>query len=172
MDRAVAVIGMSCRLPMADGPAEFWELLRDGRSAVTRAPAGRWDAATPGDGDGDGDGPRPGERPYQGGFIDGVGDFDAAFFGISPREAAAMDPQQRLVLELAWEALEDARIVPAALRGSRTAVFVGTLRDDYTSLLYQHGTAVADRSGDWTAIWFQGNKAWFKNPQDHPTAVG
>ncbi|MFE9905247.1 SDR family NAD(P)-dependent oxidoreductase [Streptomyces achromogenes] len=144
MDRAVAVIGMSCRLPMADGPAEFWELLRDGRSAVTGPPAGRWDAATPGDGDGDDDGdatgPRPGEPPYQGGFIDGVGDFDAAFFGISPREAAAMDPQQRLVLELAWEALEDARIVPATLRGSRTAVFVGTLRDDYTSLLYQHGT--------------------------------
>ncbi|GAA2730206.1 SDR family NAD(P)-dependent oxidoreductase [Streptomyces nogalater] len=133
---------------MADGPAEFWDLLRDGRSAVTRAPAGRWDTATPGEengdgngeGDGDAAGPRPGERPYQGGFIDGVGDFDAAFFGISPREAAAMDPQQRLVLELAWEALEDARIVPAALRGSRTAVFVGTLRDDYTSLLYQHGT--------------------------------
>ncbi len=32
--------------------------------------------------------------------------------------------------------------------------------------------AVADRSGDWTAIWFQGNKAWFRNPQDRPTAVG
>ncbi|MET9083091.1 peptidoglycan recognition family protein [Streptomyces sp. NPDC004237] len=32
--------------------------------------------------------------------------------------------------------------------------------------------AVADRSGEWTAIWFQGNKAWFRNPKDHPTAVG
>ncbi|MFF8864220.1 N-acetylmuramoyl-L-alanine amidase [Streptomyces sp. NPDC015139] len=32
--------------------------------------------------------------------------------------------------------------------------------------------AVAGRSGDWTAIWFQGNKAWFKNPKKHPTAVG
>ncbi|MEU3984842.1 peptidoglycan recognition family protein [Streptomyces sp. NPDC026672] len=32
--------------------------------------------------------------------------------------------------------------------------------------------AAAGRSGDWTAIWFQGHKAWFKNPQDHPTAVG
>lgn len=32
--------------------------------------------------------------------------------------------------------------------------------------------AVADRSGDWTAIWFQGHKAWFKNPRNHPTAVG
>ncbi|MEU6573274.1 peptidoglycan recognition family protein [Streptomyces sp. NPDC046805] len=32
--------------------------------------------------------------------------------------------------------------------------------------------AVADRSGDWTAIWFQGEKAWFKNPKNRPTAVG
>ncbi|MGW4563080.1 N-acetylmuramoyl-L-alanine amidase [Streptomyces sp. NPDC004561] len=32
--------------------------------------------------------------------------------------------------------------------------------------------AVAGRSGDWTAIWFQGHRAWFKNPKQQPTAVG
>ncbi|MFJ5309367.1 N-acetylmuramoyl-L-alanine amidase [Streptomyces sp. NPDC088350] len=32
--------------------------------------------------------------------------------------------------------------------------------------------AVADRSGDWTAIWYLGQEAWFKNPKKHPTAVG
>ncbi|WP_225821524.1 N-acetylmuramoyl-L-alanine amidase [Streptomyces naphthomycinicus] len=32
--------------------------------------------------------------------------------------------------------------------------------------------AVADRNGDWTAIWYQGRKAWFKNPKENPTAVG
>ncbi|MFD5542203.1 N-acetylmuramoyl-L-alanine amidase [Streptomyces sp. NPDC127079] len=32
--------------------------------------------------------------------------------------------------------------------------------------------AVAGRSGEWTAIWYQGRKAWFKNPAAHPTAVG
>ncbi|MFF2993630.1 N-acetylmuramoyl-L-alanine amidase [Streptomyces sp. NPDC057950] len=31
--------------------------------------------------------------------------------------------------------------------------------------------AVADRDGDWTAIWYLGQKAWFKNPKAHPTAV-
>ncbi|WP_435797571.1 N-acetylmuramoyl-L-alanine amidase [Streptomyces avermitilis] len=32
--------------------------------------------------------------------------------------------------------------------------------------------AVAGRGGDWTAIWYLGRKAWFRNPKDHPTAVG
>ncbi|MET7685840.1 peptidoglycan recognition family protein [Streptomyces sp. NPDC005423] len=31
--------------------------------------------------------------------------------------------------------------------------------------------AVAGREGDWTAIWYLGQKAWFKNPEDRPTAV-
>jgi hypothetical protein len=31
--------------------------------------------------------------------------------------------------------------------------------------------AVADRDGDWTAIWYLGQKAWFKNPSKQPTAV-
>ncbi|WP_312866292.1 type I polyketide synthase, partial [Streptomyces boluensis] len=123
----IAVIGVACRLPGAPGPGDFWELLARGASAVGEVPEGRLA----------GEGPPVVER---GGFLDAVGDFDAAFFNVSPREAAAMDPQQRLVLELAWEALEDAGIVPASLRGSRTAVFVGTLRDDYTNLLYLHGT--------------------------------
>ncbi|GHF07303.1 amidase [Streptomyces werraensis] len=31
--------------------------------------------------------------------------------------------------------------------------------------------AVADRWGDWTAIWYLGQKAWFHNPAEKPTAV-
>ncbi|WP_345289629.1 type I polyketide synthase, partial [Streptomyces gulbargensis] len=131
-DGAIAVIGLSCRLPMALGPADFWQLLRTGTDAITDAPPGRWDTAAPED--------TPGVR--RGGFLDGIGEFDAGFFGISPREAAAMDPQQRMVLELAWEALEDAGVLPASLRDSRTAVFVGTLRDDYASLAGQYGEQV------------------------------
>ncbi|MFD3916888.1 thioester reductase domain-containing protein [Streptomyces sp. NPDC058603] len=131
-EKAVAVIGMSCRLPMAPDPASFWQLLREGTDAVTEVPADRWETTEPP--------ARNGVR--RGGFLDGIGEFDAAFFGISPREASAMDPQQRLVLELAWEALEDAGVLPAALRETRTSVFVGTLRDDYESLVGQHGAPV------------------------------
>ncbi|MBT2425262.1 SDR family NAD(P)-dependent oxidoreductase, partial [Streptomyces sp. ISL-112] len=124
-DEPIAVVGLSCRFPGAPSAAAFWTLLRSGASAVTDVPAGRW-------------GPDAAVR--RGGFLESVADFDAAFFAVSPREAAAMDPQQRLVLELAWEAIEDAGIVPATLSGTPTAVFVGTLRDDYTNLVYQYGT--------------------------------
>ncbi|MFC9293567.1 SDR family NAD(P)-dependent oxidoreductase [Streptomyces sp. NPDC057011] len=122
----IAVVGLACRLPGAQSPAAFWELLSGGTSAITDVPADRW-------------GPDAPAAIRRGGFLDAVGDFDAAFFAVSPREAATMDPQQRLVLELAWEALEDAGMVPASLRSTATAVFVGTLRDDYTNLLYQQG---------------------------------
>ncbi|MEU3607768.1 SDR family NAD(P)-dependent oxidoreductase, partial [Streptomyces sp. NPDC035033] len=122
---------MSCRLPGAAGKNDFWELLREGRTAVTDVPEDRRDGISGSVGFEDG--------ARFGAFLDGVGDFDAAFFGISAREAAAMDPQQRLVLELAWSALEDAGIVPAALAGSAASVFVGSLRDDYAGLVLSGG---------------------------------
>ncbi|WP_426403194.1 type I polyketide synthase [Streptomyces sp. R-07] len=116
-DEAVAVVGLSCRVAGADSPEAFWDLLAAGISGVTR------DEHT-------------GRRA---GFIEGKDEFDAAFFGISPREAAAMDPQQRLMLELAWEAFEDARLVPDRLHGTRTGVFVGVINDDYATLVRRTG---------------------------------
>ncbi|WP_406206889.1 type I polyketide synthase [Streptomyces sp. NBC_01017] len=133
---AIAVVGLSCRLPGAGNPEAFWDLLSTGTSAITPVPRDRWTSAT-GEAEAAPTGTEPGLR--HGGFLERVDTFDAGFFGIAPREARVMDPQQRLVLELAWEALENAGIVAATLRGSRTAVFVGTLRDDYAALLYQHG---------------------------------
>ncbi|WP_444545059.1 type I polyketide synthase, partial [Streptomyces djakartensis] len=107
---------MSCRFPGAPGTAEFWQLLSSGADAVVPAADGR-----------------------RRGTIDAPADFDAAFFGMSPREAAATDPQQRLVLELGWEALEDAGIVPESLRGEAASVFVGAMNDDYATLLHRAG---------------------------------
>ena len=49
-------------------------------------------------------------KPQRGGFVDNADKFDAAFFNISPREANQMDPQQRMLLEVSYEALEDAGI--------------------------------------------------------------
>jgi acyl transferase domain-containing protein/NADP-dependent 3-hydroxy acid dehydrogenase YdfG len=124
----IAIIGMSCRLPGADACDALWQLLRDGTDAITEAPAGRWPEATPG--------------PYRrGGFVSDIEGFDADFFGISPNEAAAADPQQRLTLELAWEALEHARIIPADLHGTAAGVFVGAAASDFAALQDRRGAA-------------------------------
>jgi phthiocerol/phenolphthiocerol synthesis type-I polyketide synthase D len=127
----IAVVGMGCRLPGGvNTPAEYWELLQEGRSGVVRVPAERWDA----DAYYSADHTVPGTIcSRDGGFLTSwqPDEFDAEFFGISPREAAGMDPQHRLVLEVAWEALENAGITAQAIRGTRTSVFVGLTTYDY-----------------------------------------
>ena len=107
----VAIIGQACRLPGAESPDEFFELLRRGRDAIRPPPPGRW--------------PTTGDRAEPGGFIDAIGRIDPAFFGLSPREAARLHPQQTLVLESGWNALEDAGIDPRSLASTRTGVFLG-----------------------------------------------
>ncbi|MFJ1767917.1 type I polyketide synthase [Amycolatopsis sp. NPDC088138] len=136
--REIAVVGLACRFPGAPDPRAYWRLLTSGVEAIADPPPGRAGAG------------------FRGGFLDDVGGFDAAFFGISPREAAAADPQQRLALELAWEALEDAGIVPADLRGGPVGVHLGAIWDDYAklaadspvtqhSLTGQHRSLIANR---------------------------
>ncbi|MFJ4655936.1 beta-ketoacyl synthase N-terminal-like domain-containing protein [Nocardia sp. NPDC088792] len=129
----IAVIGMGCRIPGADGPAAFWDLMRSGTDAVTEVPPARWDIdAYHADGRTEG-------KSYtrSAALLDDVDAFDAPFFGISPREAAHMDPQQRLFLEVGWEALENAGQAPDALKGSRTGVFVGVTGGDYLQSILQ-----------------------------------
>ena len=130
----IAVVGMACRFPGAPDVPAFWRLLDTGASAVTEG--------VPGSGVG-----RVGElfadRAVQneacrfGAFIDGIDQFDAAFFRISPIEAQLLDPQQRLMLEVSWQALEDAGIDPDRLKGSRTGVYAGISNNDYRGLVLE-----------------------------------
>jgi acyl transferase domain-containing protein/NADP-dependent 3-hydroxy acid dehydrogenase YdfG/acyl carrier protein len=131
----IAIIGIGCRFPGAENPEAFWQLLRDGVDAITDVPSDRWDIdefyhPEPG---------TPGKMyTRRGGFIQQLDQFDPTFFGISPREAERIDPQQRLVLEVAWEALENAGVVPSQLSGSQTGVFIGIGNFDF-SLLRSNG---------------------------------
>ncbi|MBB5937003.1 type I polyketide synthase [Streptomyces zagrosensis] len=134
----VAVVGLACRLPGAPGPSAFWQLLRDGEHAIGQPSAERGRAGSFSAASGEQTGPIAG-------YLDRVDAFDPAFFGISPREAVAMDPQQRLMLELAWEALEDAGIVAASLRDSQTGVYVGAMWGDYATVLHRGDPASVSR---------------------------
>ena len=127
----IAVVGIGCRLPGGVNNAEeFWTLLCEGGSGVTRVPADRWDA----DEYYSEDHTVPGTIcNREGGFLTSwqPDEFDAEFFNIAPREAAAIDPQQRLLLEVAWEAIENAGINPQTIRGTQTGVFIGLTTNDY-----------------------------------------
>ena len=120
----IAIIGVGCRFPGgADSPDAYWNLLVSGRPAIRDVPEDRWSMDRFFN-----DNPDKPNKIYtrKGGFLDeAVHRFDAAFFNISPREAVHVDPQQRLLMEVAWESLEDAGVVPETLAGSETGVYIG-----------------------------------------------
>ena len=130
----IAIVGMACRFPGADSPAEFWRRLAAGTDLISEG--------EPGSGVG-----RVGKlfpdtaerRPACrfGAYLDDLELFDAPFFRISPVEAQMLDPQQRLMLETSWRALEDAGLDPERLAGSRTGVYAGISNNEYRSLIME-----------------------------------
>ncbi|MBS7791179.1 SDR family NAD(P)-dependent oxidoreductase [Roseococcus sp. SDR] len=126
------ILGLAVRLPGAGDLRALWSLLEAGGSAVRDiSPADRW---------------RP-ERflspdttargtayTFAGGYLEDGLFFDAAAFGMSRREAEQMDPQQRVMLEVTWEALEDAGIAPSSLAGKQVGVFLGASATDYADV--------------------------------------
>ena len=151
----IAVVGWACRVPGAKSPAELWSLLLEGRCAVSRVPADRFSLERFGH-------PRrqePGKSyTWAAGVLDDLWGFDPVVFGISPREAEQMDPQQRILLELTWEALEDAGIRPSSLKGSEVGVYVGASQTDYAHAFFADYAIADSQFGTGTALAILANR--------------
>ena len=127
-DVPIALVGMAFRFPRAISSREtFWRLLVEGATAITEIPPDRWDAARYYDPDVRAKGKM---HTKWGGFVEDVARFDAELFGISPKEAESMDPQQRMLLELSWEALEDAGLSRSAVAKKPIGVFLGIMNNN------------------------------------------
>ncbi len=128
----IAIVGMACRFPGANGISAFWRLLEEGGNAVQEgvpgSGIGRIGALFPDD-------TGQIQACRFGAYLEELEQFDAAFFRISPVEAQLLDPQQRLILETSWRALEDAGIDPEGLKDSRTGVYAGISNNDYRGLI-------------------------------------
>ncbi len=127
-----AIVGYALRVPGAGDANEFWDVLSEGRDAISEVPADRWDVDEFFDPDPDAPGKIVTRRA---GFIDDATGFDAPFFGLSKRETMLIDPQHRMLLETAWRAVEHSGTAPSSLAGSRTGVFMGLGTHDYLGLV-------------------------------------
>lgn len=141
--RDIAVIGMAAKLPEADDLQQFLRNLRAGRDSVRELSADRI-ARTSLD---------PSERYQLCGYLDDIDTFDHAFFGISKGEAQTMAPEHRLLLQVAYQAIENAGYAPSSLEGVRAPVYVADTRIDYSELVpypqphMMMGTHVAAMAG-------------------------
>ncbi len=137
----IAVVGIGCRFPGDISTAEaFWELLREGRSAVSEVPPDRWNVDSYYD-------PDPAALGKMSsrwlGSLGDVAGFDVQAFGLASREVENMDPQHRLLLEVTWEALERAGRLRADGGDTTTSVYVGLSNTDYRDLVGEVGAHTA-----------------------------
>ncbi|KAL7626425.1 hypothetical protein AAE478_003197 [Parahypoxylon ruwenzoriense] len=131
-DHAVAIIGMSCKLPGADSVSEFWQLLSDGKSMLEPVPAQRWPSSSSARGN------RAKGQKFWGNFMRDIDGFDHRFFKKSAREAASMDPQQRLLLQATYEALESSGYFSDLDNPRDIGCYIGLCATDYDSNVASH----------------------------------
>ncbi|MDK8180307.1 SDR family NAD(P)-dependent oxidoreductase [Paenibacillus sp. UMB4589-SE434] len=110
----IAVVGMSCRLPGADSPEQYWKLLTEGRSVIRQVPYSRWEYST----------------NYYAGLLDDITKFDTSFFRISEQDAKVMDPQALLLLEEALKLWHQAGYDYEEVKGRAIGVYLGA-RSNY-----------------------------------------
>ena len=128
----IAIIGISCRFPNANSLEEFWDNICQGKDCLERFTAeeslqikNKFDQEN--------------FVPVKG-ILSDVEQFDANFFGFNPIDASMTDPQHRIFLECAWEAIEQASIVPSQMNTKTISVFAGMADSTYLheNLLKNH----------------------------------
>ncbi|KAI3395988.1 hypothetical protein diail_558 [Diaporthe ilicicola] len=127
----IAIVGMSGRFPGANSTEAFWDVLSQGLDMHREVPDLHWNKST--HFDPTGRGKNTSATPF-GCWLDDPAAFDARFFNVSPREAPQIDPAQRIALMTAYEAIEQAGIVPDATpstRRDRVGVFYGVTSNDW-----------------------------------------
>ena len=151
----IAIVGIGCRFPSAETPQAFWRALCHGEEAISEVPSQRWNVEelySP-------NALEPGKTVCKwGGFLENIDQFDWRMFRMSPREARYMDPQHRLLLEVAWEALEDAGIPCAEIAGSRTSVTIGINWNDYLRLQARNWSRLDGYTAVGTPLAFAANR--------------
>ena len=109
---AIAIVGMSLRVPGAATPEEYWKNLVDGVEMIRPRTDDELLAAGESQ-------ERLKDSRYvrAASVLEQMEYFDPEFFGLSPKEGGIMDPQHRHLLECAWETLEDAGHPPDTFEG-------------------------------------------------------
>jgi acyl transferase domain-containing protein len=134
----IVVVGMGTRFPQGINTLEkLWSTLLEKKDVVSLIPNDRFDISQIYDADPLAIGKT---NARHGAFLtEDVRAFDAEFFGISPREAKSIDPLQRMMLEVVYEALENAGIASDSLKDSKTDVFVALGNSDYIQARFRSG---------------------------------
>ena len=153
-DCDIAVIGMSGRFAGSRNLSEFWGHLRDSADLVGDIPADHWDYR-----------PWFDARPDQlqksycrwGSFLSDIDKFDPLFFHMSPREADTMDPQLRHLLEVLYEATEDAGYA-SKIWGTRTGMYVGVCFKEYWDEIVRQRIPVSAMEMSSSAMSFLANR--------------
>jgi acyl transferase domain-containing protein len=125
----IAIVGMAMRLPgnVRSGD-DFWDLLCSKRDVGRDIPEDRFNIDafySPSQ--------RRGIKTRRGFFLDqNLADTDPSAFGITRAEAMKLDPQQKLLLEVVFEAFENAG--ETDFQGKDIGCFVGTFGEDHLEL--------------------------------------
>lgn len=120
----IAIIGMAGRFPGAKSISELWEVLSEGKEAISFFKPEEIDPSIP-------DSLKNDPQYVKArGIIPSAKTFDANFFGINQKLAEVMDPQIRLFLEIVWEVLEENGYLPEHYKGS-IGVYAGTGSNSY-----------------------------------------